>query len=167
MQREDCGVYRVLTRSVRAITVPVSAGQSGYLLRQIPSLSSKSHPHMTIPPQVLSYSRGDSADPLSQISTPLFSLEKGEEKRKGRDREGIGKGSCETVSESCSQLVGCAIQLECSCGRQLCCHLFRAMLKSTLSTPPTSFAIRMMRASFDNILPVPDRIDEKRNECRM
>ena len=93
VQREDCGVYRVLTRSVRAITVPVSAGQSGYLLRQIPSLSSKSHPHMTIPPQVLSYSRGDSADPLSQISTPLFSLEKGDEKRMGEEkRKGEEKG---------------------------------------------------------------------------
>jgi hypothetical protein len=164
VQREDCGVYRVLTRSVRAITVPVSAGQSGYLLRQIPSLSSKSHPHMTIPPQVLSYSRGDSADPLSQISTPLFSLEKGKEKGKGKDK---GIGSCETVSTSYLQLVGYVIQLGCSSGRKLCCHLFRAMLKSTLSTPPTSFAIRMMRASFDNILPVPDRVDEKRNECRM
>jgi hypothetical protein len=73
------GAYVALRRFVRAITVPVSAGQSGYLLRQMPSLSSKSHPHMTIPPHVLSYSRGDSADPLSQISTPLFSLYRGEE----------------------------------------------------------------------------------------
>ena len=60
--------------SLCTTTVPVSAGQSGYRLRQTLSLSSKSHPHMTIPPQVLSYSRGDSADPFSQISTPPFSL---------------------------------------------------------------------------------------------
>ena len=33
-------------------------------------------------------------------------------------------------------------------------YLLSALLKSTRSTPPTSFAMMIIRASFDNILPV-------------